>query len=110
MTCYTVLNNIYYVTGFGSKMLSKMGWRAGQGLGSKGAGIVNPVKATKHTDFGKGFSHMQLKKVYMYMQGCNQVHLHVYRTPRKNFAHLIFCYKLLAQVFLTRIMPRGTQK
>ncbi len=44
-------------------MLSKMGWRSGQGLGSKGAGIVNPVKASKHTEFGKGFAHMQIKKV-----------------------------------------------
>ena len=52
-----------HTTGFGSKMLSKMGWKSGMGLGAKGEGIVNPVRATKHTEFGKGLSHMQVKKV-----------------------------------------------
>ena len=44
-------------------MLSKMGWKSGQGLGARGGGIINPVKATKHTDFGKGLTHMQISKV-----------------------------------------------
>lgn len=57
-----------HTTGFGSKMLAKMGWKSGTGLGSKGEGIVNPVKATKHTEFGKGLSHMQVSKVYMYIR------------------------------------------
>ena len=52
-----------HTTGFGSKMLSKMGWRQGTGLGSGGDGIVNPVKAVSHKEFGKGFSHMQVNKV-----------------------------------------------
>lgn len=52
-----------HTTGFGSKMLTKMGWKSGMGLGSKGEGIVNPVKATKHSEFGKGLSHMQINKV-----------------------------------------------
>ena len=43
-----------HTTGFGSKMLQKMGWKHGQGLGSSGEGIVNPVKATRHTEFGRG--------------------------------------------------------
>ncbi len=60
---HTYVQYLCFFTGFGSKMLSKMGWRSGQGLGSKGAGIVNPVKATKHTEFGKGLSHMQINKV-----------------------------------------------
>lgn len=52
-----------YTSGFGSKMLSKMGWRQGTGLGSGGEGIVNPVKAVGHKEFGKGLSHMQVNKV-----------------------------------------------
>ena len=52
-----------YSSGFGSKMLAKMGWAKGMGLGVKGEGIVNPVKATKHTEFGKGLAHMQVSKV-----------------------------------------------
>jgi len=52
-----------YSSGFGSKMLEKMGWRHGSGLGSTGEGIVNPVKATSHKEFGKGLPHMQVKKV-----------------------------------------------
>ena len=52
-----------HTTGFGSKMLSKMGWRQGSGLGSTGEGIVNPVRAVSHKDFGKGLAHMQVKKV-----------------------------------------------
>lgn len=30
---------------FGARMLSKMGWQAGQGLGTTGEGIVNPVES-----------------------------------------------------------------
>lgn len=52
-----------YSSGFGSKMLAKMGWEKGKGLGTKGEGILNPIKATKHTEFGKGLSHMQVNKV-----------------------------------------------
>ena len=52
-----------YSSGFGSKMLEKMGWRHGSGLGNAGEGIVNPVKATSHKEFGKGLAHMQVKKV-----------------------------------------------
>ena len=50
-----------YTNKFGSKMLSKMGWKQGTGLGSLGRGIVNPVRATSHKDFGKGLTHMQVK-------------------------------------------------
>ena len=52
-----------YTTGFGSKMLSKYGWEHGSGLGSAGEGIVNPVQAVSHKDFGKGLTHMQVNKV-----------------------------------------------
>ncbi|KAL5481335.1 hypothetical protein EMCRGX_G021472 [Ephydatia muelleri] len=43
-----------HTTGFGSRMLSKMGYVPGKGLGSAGVGIVNPVKAAKNTEFGDG--------------------------------------------------------
>ncbi|KAF7983380.1 hypothetical protein HWV62_22381 [Athelia sp. TMB] len=33
------------LTGFGAKMLEKMGWQAGQGLGTTGEGIVIPVES-----------------------------------------------------------------
>ena len=49
-----------FTGGFGSKMLSKMGWRPDTGLGKEGEGIVNPVKASRHTEFGKGLAHMQI--------------------------------------------------
>ena len=58
-----------HTTGFGSKMLQKMGWTRGKGLGSSGEGIVNPVKAVKHTDFGKGMIniHSQVCSSSMYV-------------------------------------------
>ncbi len=52
-----------HTSGFGSKMLTKMGWRQGSGLGSGGEGILNPVKAVSHKEFGKGLAHMQVNKV-----------------------------------------------
>lgn len=33
-----------HTKGFGMKMLEKMGWQTGQGLGSDGSGIINPVE------------------------------------------------------------------
>lgn len=59
-----------HTTGFGSKMLQKMGWTRGKGLGSSGEGIVNPVKAVKHTDFGKGM-------INIHSQVCSSC-MHVY--------------------------------
>lgn len=55
-----------HTTGFGSKMLQKMGWKHGQGLGSSGEGIVNPVKATRHTEFGRGLVniHNQVSEIW----------------------------------------------
>ena len=60
-----------YTTGFGSKMLSKMGWKQGTGLGSGGEGIVNPVRATSHKEFGKGLAHMQVSKVRKSIYSCS---------------------------------------
>ncbi|CAO3634150.1 unnamed protein product [Cunninghamella blakesleeana] len=42
-----------HTTGYGLKMLEKMGWKAGKGLGSSGEGIINPVE-TKQRPKGMG--------------------------------------------------------
>ena len=74
-----------HTTGFGSKMLQKMGWKHGQGLGTSGEGIVNPVKATRHTEFGRGlvnihnqvsemWSHSHTSIFRMRLQFCGHVY------------------------------------
>ncbi|KAG0749783.1 hypothetical protein G6F23_000755 [Rhizopus arrhizus] len=41
---------------FGQKMLEKMGWKVGQGLGASGEGIVNPIEAKQRpSGVGIGF-------------------------------------------------------
>eukprot|EP00793_Prasinoderma_coloniale_P001429 PRCOL_00005204-RA len=43
-------------TGFGSRMLEKMGWKAGEGVGKKRDGIAEPVKALRRQkSMGLGF-------------------------------------------------------
>lgn len=42
-----------HTTGFGQKMLEKMGWKAGKGLGAGGEGMINPVE-TKQRPKGMG--------------------------------------------------------
>ena len=45
-----------YTTGFGQRMLEKMGWRAGEGLGEAGSGIVNPIETKlRPKQMGIGF-------------------------------------------------------
>ena len=47
-----------HTSGFGSRMLNKMNYVPGQGLGKKGEGIVNPVKAVKVKELGKASESM----------------------------------------------------
>jgi len=43
-------------TGFGSKMLERMGWKSGEGLGRQRSGISEPVKAVRRAkSLGLGF-------------------------------------------------------
>ncbi|KAI8329835.1 GC-rich sequence DNA-binding factor-like protein-domain-containing protein [Chlamydoabsidia padenii] len=42
-----------HTTGFGQKILEKMGWKAGKGLGAGGEGMINPVE-TKQRPKGMG--------------------------------------------------------
>ncbi|KAI7863705.1 GC-rich sequence DNA-binding factor-like protein-domain-containing protein [Spinellus fusiger] len=45
-----------HTTGFGQKMLQKMGWEIGKGLGSGGEGIINPVETKlRPKGMGMGF-------------------------------------------------------
>ncbi|KAG2219548.1 hypothetical protein INT45_013207 [Circinella minor] len=45
-----------YTTGFGQRMLEKMGWRSGEGLGEEGSGIVNPIETKlRPKQMGIGF-------------------------------------------------------
>ncbi|KAI8146844.1 GC-rich sequence DNA-binding factor-like protein-domain-containing protein [Fennellomyces sp. T-0311] len=45
-----------HTTGFGQRMLEKMGWKSGQGLGEAGAGIVNPIETKlRPARMGMGF-------------------------------------------------------
>lgn len=43
----------------GYEMLTKMGWKEGEGLGSEGQGIKNPVNMGTTTVEGVGFSNDQ---------------------------------------------------
>ncbi|KAI9252420.1 GC-rich sequence DNA-binding factor-like protein-domain-containing protein [Phascolomyces articulosus] len=45
-----------YSTGFGQRMLEKMGWKTGEGLGESGSGIVNPIETKlRPKQMGIGF-------------------------------------------------------
>ncbi|KAI8089274.1 GC-rich sequence DNA-binding factor-like protein-domain-containing protein [Halteromyces radiatus] len=49
-----------HTTGFGQKMLEKMGWTAGKGLGAGGEGMVNPVETKQRPKgMGMGFRGFQ---------------------------------------------------
>lgn len=54
-----------HTSGFGSRMLSRMGYVAGKGLGKKGEGIVNPVKAVKVNELGKASESMVSTKMFL---------------------------------------------
>ena len=45
--------------GFGEKMLEKMGWRAGEGLGKSKDGTINPIKVTQIKTDRKGLTSQE---------------------------------------------------
>ena len=50
-----------HTTRFGSRILAKMGYKSGEGLGSSGGGIVNPVKVVNYTSFIKNSKQLSYK-------------------------------------------------
>jgi tuftelin-interacting protein 11 len=52
-----------FSSGFGSRMMKKMGYIPGRGLGRKGEGIVNPVKA-ENIKFGQSGAKVDMSKSF----------------------------------------------